>query len=86
MVLLLISVLHEKIPDDLNLILSCKLNENGTWKIKYVLDVLKSELREREQSNNSSKPSTLPFTNSTFHSTGASNKRRPTNLNEIIII
>ncbi|XP_065653058.1 uncharacterized protein LOC136080371 [Hydra vulgaris] len=70
---LLIPVLLEKIPDDFNFITSRKLSENETWEIKNVLDVLKYELRAREQSNNSSEPSTLPFTASTFHSMGASN-------------
>ncbi|XP_065665684.1 uncharacterized protein LOC136087106 [Hydra vulgaris] len=63
----LVSIIIEKLPEELNLIINCKLNEDGFWEIKDVFNILKSEFRAREHIYSSSSY-TLPFTASTFHS------------------
>ncbi|XP_065654716.1 uncharacterized protein LOC136081334 [Hydra vulgaris] len=63
----LVPIILEKLPEELNLVISRKLNEDRIWEIKDVLDILKSELRAREHIN-SSNSYTLPFTAGTFHS------------------
>ena len=78
---LLVPIILEKLPEELNLIISRKLNEDGTWDIKDVFNILKAELRAREHIN-SSDLNTLPFTASTFHSSdNSSNKYDKRNLN-----
>ncbi|XP_065680548.1 uncharacterized protein LOC136094513 [Hydra vulgaris] len=78
---LLVSIMLEKLPEELNLIISRKLNEDETWDIKDVFNILKAELRAREHIS-SSDLNTLPFTASTFHSSNnSSNKYDKRNLN-----
>ncbi|XP_065680602.1 uncharacterized protein LOC136094543 [Hydra vulgaris] len=78
---ILVPITLDKLPEELNLIISRKLNEDETWNIKDVFNILKAELRAREHIN-SSDLNTLLFTASTFHSSNnSSNKYDKRNFN-----
>ena len=46
---LLISVILEKIPEELTLIVNRQFSNNDNWDVKLVVDLLKTELGAREQ-------------------------------------
>ena len=65
---LLVPVLMQKIPQELNIIISRSFNETDCWDISVVLKVLKSELQAREKSDINSNDITKPVTAETLHS------------------
>nr|XP_047140922.1 uncharacterized protein LOC124815987 [Hydra vulgaris] len=46
---LLIPIILQKIPEELNLIINRQLDKNSSWDILTIINILKSELRAREQ-------------------------------------
>ncbi|XP_065675642.1 uncharacterized protein LOC136091857 [Hydra vulgaris] len=75
---LLIPVLMQKIPKELNLIISRKFNDVDCWNIKTVLNVLKTEIQAREESNFNREEN--PFMAETLYSSGTlGTHNKPTN-------
>ncbi|XP_065678959.1 uncharacterized protein LOC136093693 [Hydra vulgaris] len=46
---LLVPIILQKIPEELNLIINRQLDKNSSWDVLTIINILKSELRAREQ-------------------------------------
>ncbi|XP_065675822.1 uncharacterized protein LOC136092029 [Hydra vulgaris] len=74
---LLIPIILQKIPDELNLIINRQIDNNSTWDVMTVINILKTEIRAREQvSLNLNNNGDISYTAETFF-TSNNNYKEP---------